>query len=526
MDISGLTQALKDQYDKGERDYYMPPMVKRGWGCATDRVTDNDCMFLCIRRGDRQAQILNAFSDESFSEFPTERFRNLILIPLVEHNRNSDRTDALFATIRPDNTLGHVISKAGLRQLRLGESEKQSHVTYFFSGRRHEPYEGEDRIIVPSPEPWNFASHPGTSTREVVRLAQAALAAGNYPFIFVNLAAGDIMGHIDNWDANVRCAEAVDAALAAIRDAALANGYFAAVTADHGVLERAFHSDGSPSLGHTTSPVPFGLIGTDAVPAATRASERPHGYQTLADVAPTILKLMSLPIPSEMTGTPLAVPGSRMNPKKCVMVLMDGWGIGPDDPNTNPIAAANVPAFRRLSLEGFYTELTASGPSVGLPEGRSGNSETGHLTIGAGRAIPQDELRIATAIDSGAIAENRVLVAACRKVAERNGAVHVLMMLSNKSSHGNMSEGIAVARASAQHGVRRVYLHLIMDGRSTPPTGGIELLDSLAVRLGPDVPAQIATAIGRGYALDRSGKYTEYTAPSYRAIVCGQGYAF
>lgn len=526
MDISGLTQALRDQYDKGEHDYYMPPMVKRGWGCATDRVTDNDCMFLCIRRGDRQAQILNAFSDESFSEFPTEHFRNLILIPLVEHNRNSDRTDALFATIRPDNTLGHVISKAGLRQLRLGESEKQSHVTYFFSGRRHEPYEGEDRIIVPSPEPWNFASHPGTSTREVVRLAQAALAAGNYPFIFVNLAAGDIMGHIDNWDANVRCAEAVDAALAAIRDAALANGYFAAVTADHGVLERAFHSDGSPSLGHTTSPVPFGLIGTDAVPAATRASERPRGYQTLADVAPTILKLMSLPIPSEMTGTPLAVPGSSMNPKKCVMVLMDGWGIGPDDPNTNPIAAANVPAFRRLSLEGFYTELTASGPSVGLPESRSGNSETGHLTLGAGRAIPQDELRIATAIDSGAIAENRVLVEACRKVAGRNGAVHVLMMLSDKSSHGNISEGVAVARASAQHGVRRVYLHLIMDGRSTPPTGGIELLDSLAVRLGPDVPAQIATAIGRGYALDRGGKYTEYTAPSYRAIVYGQGYAF
>ena len=98
MDISSLTQALRVQYAKGERDYYMPPMVKRGWGCAADRVTDNDCVFFCIRRGDRQAQILNAFSNQSFSQFPTERFRNLILIPLVEHNRNSDHA-ALFATM-------------------------------------------------------------------------------------------------------------------------------------------------------------------------------------------------------------------------------------------------------------------------------------------------------------------------------------------------------------------------------------------------------------------------------------------
>lgn len=526
MEISKLAQVLNEQYQQGKCDYYMPPLVRRVMGDSKNRITDRDCVFFCVRRGDRQAQMLNAFCDPSFHEFPTERFRDLIFVPLVEHQKKLPQVEALFATIRPENTFGHIMSKMGLRQLRVGESEKASHVTYFFSGRRFEPYEGEDRIIVPSPEPEDFIKYPGTSTGEVARLTAEALACGEYSFIFANLAAGDIIGHIDNWKINVECAIAVDNAFATIRDVALQNGYVVAVTADHGLLERAFHDDGSPNLGHTVSSVPFGIIGAKVVPIETWVNRCRRSNPTLADVAPTLLNVMGINIPEDMTGIPLVVPKSNENPKKCILVLMDGWGIGPNDPTTNPIAAADVHAFTGMKREGFYTELAASGQSVGLPEGRSGNSETGHLTVGAGRVIPQDELRIAAAIQNGAITDNNVLIRACQKVTGRDGAAHVVMVLSDKSSHGNMSEGIAVARAASENGVRRIYLHLIMDGRSSPPRGGASLLYSLKDRLGSDVPAQILTAVGRGYALDRSGKYIEHIAPAYRAMVYGQGHEF
>lgn len=519
IETGRLASALKSRYEIGDRDYWMPTLVRCDESYV-GLVEDGDSLLFCLRRGDRQAQIVEAITEPGFPHFPVKSLPNLSFVSLVQYQQKFAHLESMFPAIRPSATLGEIISRNGLKQLRIAESEKFSHVTYFFSGRNTQPFDGEDRHVEKSPRSSEIASHPGTRTHEVARKAAAAMADGRHSFILVNLAAGDIIGHIDNWPLNVACAGEVDKALGIICDAASAAGYAVVVTADHGLLEVARHNDGTPSVGHTLSKVPFSIYSMDA----TLEDQAASGECTLADVAPTILNIMGLERPEEMTGRSLITKVAE--PRKCILVVMDGWGIGEKDPSVNPVEAASTPWFDRLTAADCYLPLTASGLSVGLPNGRSGNSETGHLTLGCGRVIPQDELRISNAVNAGELGNSQALVRAAERCLKRGAAPHVVLMLSDKSSHGNMGEGAAIVKYLEGKGVRGTRLHLVLDGRSTPPQGAPALLDALRGILGSESTAVIASATGRSLVLDRSGNYLDTTRKAYEGLVLGQGICF
>jgi 2,3-bisphosphoglycerate-independent phosphoglycerate mutase len=294
-----------------------------------------------------------------------------------------------------------------------------------------------------------------------------------------------------------------------------------AVTADHGLLERFVNEDGSHNLSHTRSRVPFGLV---LPPGGSPAQLYAADDATLADVAPTLLSMMGIPVPDGMTGKCRAVHEGTYD--RLVLVILDGWGVGIDDSTINPIAVANTPCMSRMRKECPYMTLAAAGMAVGLPKGRSGNSETGHLTLGAGRVVPQDELRISQAVGAGGLKENEAVNYGFEAARSHGGDIHVIAMLSERSSHGNMDEGIAVLRAAAEKGIGRAWLHLILDGRSSPPQGAADLLEILEAKIPSGMNVEVVTAMGRAYALDRSGSYQEKTEVAYRALVMGEGRDF
>lgn len=520
IEIDRLTQALKSRYEEGDKDYWMPPLVRYDDGAYSGSVNDADALLFCLRRGDRQAQIVESITDQGFSHFATKKLPSLSFVSLVQYQQKFAHLKSLFPTIRPKDTLGEVISRNGLKQLRVAESEKFSHVTYFFNGRNTQAFEGEERHVEKSPKSKDFEANPGTRTREVALKSASAMSQGKHSFILVNLAAGDIIGHIDNWHLNVRCAEEVDKALGIICEGAAGNGYAVVITADHGLLEVTKHADGSPSVEHTLAKVPFNVYGMEAeLEDDVRTREC-----TLADVAPTVLNIMGLEKPADMTGRSLLK--KVASPLKCVLVIMDGWGLGEDDPSINPIKAAATPWFNKMTSTGCFLPLTASGLSVGLPEGRSGNSETGHLTLGCGRVVPQDELRISKAVRNGELDNNQALVQIAEKCLKEGVRPHVVLMLSDKSSHGNMSEGAVVVKYLESKGIKGTRIHLVLDGRSTPAHGGPALLETLRGILGNGSTAVIASAMGRGYMLDRSGNYADTTQKAYEGLVLGKGEHF
>jgi 2,3-bisphosphoglycerate-independent phosphoglycerate mutase len=520
-----LQKCLKEFYKEGRIDYTMPPLVRLDSGNAVGSVKNGDSLFFCCRRGDREVQLTEAFVDPAFSHFPVETMPDLTVVTLVQFHEKFANLPTMFPILRPTPTMGQVFSQAGVRQTKIAESEKASHVTFFFNGRRVEPYDQEQWIIVPSPHSSEFLSKPETSTAQVAKEVARAMTdhtdQSQKHFILANLAAGDIIGHLDDWDANLRCAEAVDQALRTICTAAAQHGYAVAVTADHGLLEKFRRSDGTTNISHTSSRVPFGLVTPAHGPTVQlKASED----ATLADVAPTILNLMGISVPKEMKGANRATIDGCYD--RLVLVVMDGWGVGCDDPTKNPISAANTTCMDWIEQECPFMTLIASGTAVGLPPGRSGNSETGHLTLGAGQVVPQDELRITQALREGLLEENPAINRGLETALQNGGDIHILTMLTKQSSHGNMEEGMAVLRVAAKKGVGNAWLHLILDGRSSPPQGAADLLEVLEENLPTGIRVQIATAMGRALALDRSGGYEEKTQAAYRAIVLGEGIGF
>ncbi|HPI02005.1 MAG TPA: sulfatase-like hydrolase/transferase [Bacillota bacterium] len=516
----GIEHILREGYMRGEQDYHLRPLVKWDGENPIGRIKDGDCVIFCCRRGDREVQLTEAFSEKDFIGFKREYFENLDFIPMTLYQEKFSRLNILFPVMRPENSLGKVISDAGLRQLRVAESEKFAHVTFFFNGRRVEAFANEDRIFIDSPPNSRLLENPGTSTAQVADAVIKGIKAHAYDFILTNLASGDMVGHLDNYDAKVACAASVDNSLGRIIEEARANGYSLVITADHGLLETGFTPDGKPNVSHTTALVPLVVISDEDV---KKADDSIGG--TLSDVAPTVLSLMKLEIPKEMGGRSKVVnTGAK---KKVVLVVVDGWGLGIADPTFNPIFAAGAPQLEKAMGSGISYKIEASGIAVGLPTGRYGNSEVGHLTIGSGRMIPSDELRISTAIKDGSLATSSNLTEPFNRMVSRGGDLHLIMILSERSSHGNIGECMAIADAAGQNNVKNAYLHIILDGRSTPPQGAADLIPVLEKNgSGLNVNLELVTVMGREYGLDRGGNYEKKTKVAFDALVDGIGKKF
>ena len=288
--------ALEAAYARGENDEFVKPTVIEG----AAPMRDGDAVVFFNFRADRARQITAAFTVPGFDGFA--RSRAIALSRFVGMAEYSSELPAKVAYAPEDlrDTLGEVIAAAGLKQLRIAETEKYAHVTFFFSGGREALLPGESRELVPSPKVATYDLQPEMSCPELTDKLVAAIRGGEVDFIACNIANPDMVGHTGDLQAAIKAAEAVDTALGRLREAIEAVGGEMLVTADHGNLEMMRDPEtGQPHTAHTVGPVPFVYVGRKATLRAGGA---------LRDIAPTVLQLMGLPKPAAMTGESLVQP--------------------------------------------------------------------------------------------------------------------------------------------------------------------------------------------------------------------------
>jgi 2,3-bisphosphoglycerate-independent phosphoglycerate mutase len=512
---AALANAVRGLYAQGQMDYSLEPIVLvDNLGLPIGQIRDGDSVVFCCRRGERETQLTETFTDPAFDRFPRPTLRDLNFTILTLYHEKFRGVPVAFAPTKIQDTLAEAISRAGLRQLHTAESEKFSHITFFFNGGNNQPFPGEEDIRVPSPCNVAFDKVPELSLPQVAAQVLTGIQE-RYDFIVTNFANGDVIGHSTNNAAKIRCASLVDNHLGQVVDAARAADYVVMITADHGNLELMKNPDGSPHVAHTTNPVPFLLLD----PRAHCVSSVRDGR--LSDIAPTILSALSIDIPSAMDVTTLSPRHNWAGQRRVLLVILDGWGIGhPDD--TNPIFLAEPPCWGELLRHCPHSRLEAAGPAVGLEPGKAGNSEAGHMNIGAGRVILQDDVRLESAMQDRSFYENEILLRAIDNAKQQASALHLIGLLSDKSSHGCIDYPLAILRMAKQRGLERIYIHLIFDGRSTEPGSAPALLAKLDGQMQEIGIGQVASGIGRGIALDRDGDY-EKTRRAFDAFVNGAG---
>ena len=287
-------EGLQAAYARGESDEF----VKATTVGAPVRVEDGDAVVFMNFRADRARELTRAFVETDFAGFARARVPQLAGFVMLTQYAASIPAPCAFPAESLDNVLGEYLAKNGKTQLRIAETEKYAHVTFFFSGGREEPFAGEERILIPSPNVATYDLKPEMSAPEVTDRIVEAIEQQRYDVIVVNYANGDMVGHTGVFAAAVKAVETLDACLGRIAAALDKVGGEALITADHGNVEQMEdESTGQAHTAHTCEPVPFLYYGP------RHLCIREGGV--LADVAPTMLKLMGLPIPAEMTGTPL-----------------------------------------------------------------------------------------------------------------------------------------------------------------------------------------------------------------------------
>ncbi|OGF18602.1 phosphoglycerate mutase (2,3-diphosphoglycerate-independent) [Candidatus Falkowbacteria bacterium RIFCSPLOWO2_02_FULL_45_15] len=306
-------EAIDYYYAKKIYDEELIPTVITKDGEPVATVKDGDAAIFFNFRADRARQLTKAFVLPGFNKFAKQPdYRDLCFVTLTEYEKNLPVAVA-FPPQAITNTLGEALAEAGLKQLRLAETEKYAHVTYFFNGGKEAAYPGEERVVMPSPHIASYAAEPKMSAPVVTARLIKEVNKDNYDFILVNYANADMVGHTGNMDATIAALECLDKILGEIVDLILARQGVMIITADHGNAEELFNMQtGSINKEHSTSPVPFIIVGQEYegkslssgdIAGADLSLLKIQGI--LADVAPTILKIMNLPPPQEMTGRAL-----------------------------------------------------------------------------------------------------------------------------------------------------------------------------------------------------------------------------
>ncbi len=512
---SEIATAVRALYADGQTDYALEPIVLiDDHGDPIGRIANGDAVVFCCRRGEREIQLTEAFAENDFDRFPRPDLSDLNFIILTLYHEKFKNLPVAFAPTKIRETLGEVVSQAGLRQLRTSESEKFAHVTYYFNGGNSQPFPGEKDVRIPSPKGIPFDQVPALSLPQVAEAVIDGIEK-QFDLIVANFANGDVIGHTSNYPAKIQCAEIVDRHLGRVIAAALLAGYLVLVAADHGNLEETVNPDGTPHVAHTANPVQCILIDPHAgtQPALNDGS--------LSDIAPTILAALGMQKPAAMSGTSLSLDHNWGTERKVLLVILDGWGIGKDD-DTNPIYFARTPVWDNLLVTYPHSRLQASGEAAGLQPDKPGNSEAGHLNLGAGRIILQDDVRLDLAMKDGSFYTNEIFINAIQKVEREGKSLHLIGLLTEKSSHGSIEYPLALLKMARDHGLERVYLHMIFDGRSTQPGSAPDMLEKLERQMDEIGAGLIVSGVGRGIALDRDGNYAK-TQRAYDAFVSGVG---
>lgn len=297
------TAVLTDSYATDTTDEFVNPTK-----IAPGAIESGDGIILFNFRPDRSRQLTHALVSDNFTEFDRPKISDLTVATFTQYDPNLPVLVA-FAPQQLQQLLGEVISNLGLQQFRLAETEKYAHVTYFFNGGREEPYPGEDRELIPSPQVATYDRAPAMSASAVTDALLAAIAKQVYTLIVVNYANPDMVGHTGKMEPTVRAIEAVDACLGRAIEAVGKVGGTTIITADHGNAEYMFDEAGNPWTAHTTNQVPLILVEGERRPLIGHGTDvklREDGK--LADIAPTILEILQIPQPDDMSGKSLVVP--------------------------------------------------------------------------------------------------------------------------------------------------------------------------------------------------------------------------
>jgi 2,3-bisphosphoglycerate-independent phosphoglycerate mutase len=292
--------AVTDSYEARVTDEFMEPTVivdDQGKPVAT--MDDGDSVIFFNFRADRARQISHSLVDPTMDKFERRKHPQVSFVCMTQYDAELDAPVA-FMPQNLDNTLGEVLADHGLKQLRIAETEKYAHLTFFFNGGVEEANPGEDRILIPSPQVATYNLQPAMSAREITARTLAEIDRDFYDVIIMNYANADMVGHTGVMDASVQAIKTLDECLAQVVQRVLEKRGVALITADHGNAEQMVCVEtGSPFTAHTTSLVPFILVGE----RYQKARLKEHG--SLQDIAPTMLSLLEIPIPREMTGQPL-----------------------------------------------------------------------------------------------------------------------------------------------------------------------------------------------------------------------------
>ena len=296
--IDNGLQAVHSGYEHDETDEFVTPRVARGFG----GMNDGDGLLMANFRADRARQILKALLDPHFDGFQRGRIINFSAVKgmVVYADELNEFMQPLFPPIDLAGTLGEVVASHGLKQLRISETEKYAHVTFFLNGGRETVFENEERILIPSPKVETYDLKPEMSAYEVTDALEQAIASGDFDLIVVNYANPDMVGHTGNFEAAIQAVETVDDCLGRLSNAVERAGGALLICADHGNIELMRDpKTGEPHTAHTNGPVPFLGVGETFANRLTLNDGR------LCDIAPTILELMDVDQPAEMTGVSL-----------------------------------------------------------------------------------------------------------------------------------------------------------------------------------------------------------------------------
>jgi len=296
LKFNSAAEAVADSYRREVTDEFIESSVIMEDGKPVATIKDGDAIFFFNFRADRARQMIQALTVADFPHF-TRRHLDLHYATMTQYHADYSHCVA-FPPVKLYNILGEVISDAGLHQFRLAETEKYAHVTFFFNGGNEVPYPGEERVLIPSPKVTTYDLQPGMSAPTVAERALQALD-GEYDFILLNFANPDMVGHTGVLAAAISALETLDPLVQQLVAKAQARGYSLIITADHGNCEQMVADNGEPHTSHTTNRVPLALF----MPDGSRPKLRQDGM--LADLAPTILKLMKMPQPPEMEGQSL-----------------------------------------------------------------------------------------------------------------------------------------------------------------------------------------------------------------------------
>ncbi len=295
LHTTDVLSAIASSYESGVTDEFIKPIIHTDAEGHPLAVIKEDDVVICFNfRTDRCREITEVLTQQAFPEQGMGPLK-LNYITMTEYDASFRDVGVLFHNDNLHNTIGEVLEKSGKRQIRIAETEKYPHVTFFFSGGRELPFEGERRILSPSPKDVpTYDLKPEMSARSITESILPEIAAESADFIMLNFANADMVGHTGVWEAAIKAVETVDECVSRIVPLALEHGYAVFLTADHGNADYMINEDGTPNTAHTLNPVPFFLISKDYSGSLSSGK--------LGDMAPTILAYMGITIPAEMTG--------------------------------------------------------------------------------------------------------------------------------------------------------------------------------------------------------------------------------